>query len=310
LGFRSSISGAFFMVALAACAAAPSSLLPDASPPAFALRSPRALEFSPETRTSPQALLDEDRIGCVSEIRRGLWGLSLRARAGSHAAQSASWQTEITSILHCEVFAAGGQNDIDGTDFSRFIRLIYLGADPNSGRYLFAWQFYQHNDADYLLLSAPDETFRTEFDVLDPGCSHGEAIEGPAPFKPFGAAFCIVNTEAALIATARDAATRPPIGTMKLVKAATCPRLGPPRGPGGGPARPGGGRGGGGGGARLTPAGGGGQDQAGQPPVFTTRFVEAGNFASLSGALGGRGTRAPPQLGHLPLRAPSAQDAQ
>ena len=58
----------------------------------------------------------------------------------------------------------------------------------------------------------------------------------------------------------------------------------------------------------------GGQDyahQAGvQPPAFAMRFVEAGYFTSLSAARAGRGVRSPPQLGHLPLSVPSAQDAQ
>src|SRR5262245_23062741 len=46
------------------------------------------------------------------------------------------------------------------------------------------------------------------------------------------------------------------------------------------------------------------------PSDFTTRLVEAGNFASLSFARGGRTNSAPPQLGHLPLRVPSAQAEQ
>jgi hypothetical protein len=47
-----------------------------------------------------------------------------------------------------------------------------------------------------------------------------------------------------------------------------------------------------------------------QPSAFTTRFVEAGNFASFSCGLTGRLTSSPPQFGHMPPRTVSAQDRQ
>jgi hypothetical protein len=47
-----------------------------------------------------------------------------------------------------------------------------------------------------------------------------------------------------------------------------------------------------------------------QPWGFSTRFVEAGNFASLSAGRTGRRTSSPPQFGHLPFSTPLAQSLQ
>lgn len=47
----------------------------------------------------------------------------------------------------------------------------------------------------------------------------------------------------------------------------------------------------------------------GQPPAFSTRFVEAGCFASIRADRTGRRTSSPPQFGQMPSLA-SAQSAQ
>jgi hypothetical protein len=46
------------------------------------------------------------------------------------------------------------------------------------------------------------------------------------------------------------------------------------------------------------------------PPSFTTRFVEAGCFASILAGRMGRATRFPPQFGHTPFKTVSAHSTQ
>lgn len=156
-----------------------------------------------------------DAIGCDGELVTGDWRQTYEPDEEGVAPDPVWWRVHSYGSFHCAaVFAWGGERgEYEGDDFGFFIR---LGHDSASGLDLFAWEIGLRPGSIYVLLAAPAASDLTRFSVLDVDCSAGQTRKSEFS-SSWVTEYCAIPDQKALLATARTAAKKLPLGTLEHV---------------------------------------------------------------------------------------------
>ncbi|WP_442678667.1 hypothetical protein ACSBM8_14280 [Sphingomonas sp. ASY06-1R] len=161
----------------------------------------------------PRAFQDAQSFGCATKIRYGNWRLDSAERD-----MEPRWYRWTNyGAMHCFMWSGGPttKNALPKTSAEPSF-LIDLGALPGSNDAIELWALQQGSrpGSNYILLSRTRQPgIITSFDVLQRGCPPENLRKGPQ-LDILKTSYCVFNSRAALIDTARRMARRPPLGRL------------------------------------------------------------------------------------------------
>ncbi|HVY89309.1 MAG TPA: hypothetical protein VG942_10605 [Hyphomonadaceae bacterium] len=155
-------------------------------------------------------------IGCDGDFRLGVWKESIFREDGG-APDLRWWRVHNYGSFHCAaVFNVSDERDGSYGDRKGFGFVIALGRDKATGLDLFVWQMGMIPGSEYRFLAAPAGGDGTRYTVLQADCSAG-TLRSSHVGGSFITTYCSLASEAAVRATARAAAKRPPKALLRYV---------------------------------------------------------------------------------------------
>ncbi len=167
---------------------------------------------------SPRSFHAEGAFGCLIAVPTGNWKQTSAPTASGYKDDPVWWRVRLGGAIHCTgVFESGtaqGATDILLPDAGY---VIDLGRDDVTGLDLYLWEIGVRTGSTYLVLSRREGDPEDQYNVLDPSCAYGIERRVDGSLSILRTDYCAIPDQAAMRATAREAASRPPTGLMQYV---------------------------------------------------------------------------------------------